>query len=278
VAAYLVTGKERALIDMGYRSSVETILDDLSSAGVYTIDYLLPTHVHLDHAGSCGTLATRFPEAAVFAHPVGERHLVDPAQLIEDVRTLFGDLMHEYGLPEPIASKRIHSLNDDELIHLGNGLTLRSIWTLGHASHHLSFLAEETGSVFTGDAVGAYCPDLPVLYPQTPPPSFNMDKALSSICKLRALSPSELYTPHFGRLKHPEFWLERNEQVLLEWNATIRRLKGQGMVTELLAKELIRQVCMQIGKTPEELSLHHRTVIRINAIGFTRWIHFTSHN
>ncbi len=82
VAAYLVRGKETALIDMGYRSSAETVMGDLLAHGIADdgLHYLLPTHVHLDHCGSCGTIAQRFPNATVRVHPKGEPHLTDPTQ------------------------------------------------------------------------------------------------------------------------------------------------------------------------------------------------------
>jgi glyoxylase-like metal-dependent hydrolase (beta-lactamase superfamily II) len=109
VACYLVRGKESALLDMGYRSSAESVIRDLVSLGVGSdeVDYLLPTHVHLDHSGSCGTIARRFPRASVLAHPVGVPHLSDPTRLVEGAGELFGEaLMRRYGLPDPIENKK----------------------------------------------------------------------------------------------------------------------------------------------------------------------------
>lgn len=276
VAAYLVSGKEIALIDMGYRSSAETVISDLAKAGISKIDYLLPTHVHLDHCGSCGTLAKRFPEAAVRVHPIGEKHLVDPVRLIESTSELFGEeLMRRYGLPEPIDAKRVSSLNDDESIHLGNGLTLRSVWTPGHASHHLSFLLEATRVIFSGDSVGIYSPDAPVLLPTTPPPSFNLNKALASLARLRGLMPSALCTPHFGTLDDPIPWLDANERALLEWKAKIERLLADGKSTELIAKDLTDNVSQQLHWLPTNLPVHLRTLIRVNVIGFLRWLQYS---
>jgi len=276
VAAYLVSGKEIALIDMGYRSSVETVISDLAKAGISKIDYLLPTHVHLDHCGSCGTLAKKFPEAAVRVHPIGEKHLVDPARLIESAGELFGeDLMRRYGLPEPIDAKKVSSLNDDESIHLGNGLTLKSIWTPGHASHHLSFLLEATRMIFSGDSVGIYSPDAPVLLPTTPPPSFNLNKALASLARLRGLMPSTLCTPHFGMLDNPIPWLDANERALLEWKAKIERMLAEGKSTELITKDLTDNILQQLHWLPTDIPVHLRTLIRVNVIGFLRWLRYS---
>lgn len=100
VAAYLVTGKETALIDMGYESSAQIVIDDLTKHGVgpNDLDYLLPTHVHLDHSGSCGTLAKRFDNASIGVHPKGKPHLADPDRLWKGAGQLFGhELMARYG-------------------------------------------------------------------------------------------------------------------------------------------------------------------------------------
>ena len=127
---------------MGYPSSANVILQDLAEASISDIDYLLPTHVHLDHSGSCGRLAKQFPRALIYVHPIGRQHLIDPTRLIEDATKLFGvELMGRYGSPELINDNRVRSLRDDEVLDLGKGLTLRTVWTPGHASHHLSLSA-----------------------------------------------------------------------------------------------------------------------------------------
>ncbi len=153
VAAYLVTGKERALIDMGYGSSAQAIANDLDENGIGTdgIDYLLPTHVHLDHSGACGTLAEKYLNASIRVHPKGLPHLADPTRLWVGAGELFGgQLMEKFGKPQPVERTRMREVSDSEEISLGRGLTLRALWTPGHASHHLSYDLEGTGIVATG--------------------------------------------------------------------------------------------------------------------------------
>ena len=104
VAAYLISGKEKALVDMGFESSASNVIEDLEKGGIAKddLDYLLPTHVHLDHSGSCGTLARRFSKASVRVHPKGEAHLADPSKLWKAALELFGSkLMEKYGKPNP---------------------------------------------------------------------------------------------------------------------------------------------------------------------------------
>jgi glyoxylase-like metal-dependent hydrolase (beta-lactamase superfamily II) len=195
VAAYIVRGKEHALIDMGYASSAATVLMDIKNSKINGagIDYLLPTHVHLDHSGAWGDLAENFVDASIRAHPKGERHLVDPSVLWKEAGQLFGpELMKLYGTPQPINGSRVRAIADGEEISLGSGLTLRSIWTPGHASHHLSYELEGAGTVFTGDAVGITHPAFPVLIPTTPPTSFKIVGGYRIIAANQAAIPEKI--------------------------------------------------------------------------------------
>lgn len=276
VASYLVTGKDTALIDTGYRSSARTILHDLASEH-QSVDYLLPTHVHLDHCGACGTLAKKFPNSTIRVHPIGQKHLVDPSRLIEGAGELFGpDLMSQYGLPEPIQAKQVRIMTDDDQIDLGNGIVLRAIWTPGHASHHLSYLLEATKTVFTGDCVGVFTPDMPVLTPTTPPPSFNLEKMLLSLERVSKLRPREFCTPHFGRSGNPQPLLEANRAILIEWKSIIERSLRAGKTVELIAKEISDKIATKTQRMPQDLPAHFRLLVRINVLGFVQWLQYIS--
>jgi glyoxylase-like metal-dependent hydrolase (beta-lactamase superfamily II) len=274
VAAYLVSGKDRALIDMGYQSSADTVIRKLREIGVGPDDihYLLPTHVHLDHAGSCGTLARAFPTATVGVHPVGAPHLADPAQLIASADELFGDdRMRSYGLPVPVSNQRVHALEDDETIDLGADITLRAIWTPGHAPHHLSYLLEESGRVFTGDATGVYYADFPALIPTTPPPSFNLDLAIVSLKRIREVSPSHLLTPHFGIVPRAASWVDQNIKELLAWDSIVRRMLKEDRMREEISNELARRACQKLDRSAGGLPEYARLLIWLSALGFVKY-------
>jgi glyoxylase-like metal-dependent hydrolase (beta-lactamase superfamily II) len=274
VAAYLVIGEETALIDMGYRSSAETVARDLTAAGIgpEDLDYLLPTHVHLDHAGSCGTLAEKFPNATVRVHPIGEPHICDPSRLVKGTRELFGDaLMAEYGLPDPVDTGRVKSISDSEEINLGRGIVLRSIWTPGHASHHLSYVLEEGRIVFTGDAVGVHYPDFPVLVPTTPPTSFNLEQAITSLDRIRALTPAQLMTPHFGIIKDAMHWMGDNVEILQLWNNEIGRMVADGASSENIAIVLTKRLCERANLSLSDVPRHLRTLVKISVQGYLQY-------
>jgi glyoxylase-like metal-dependent hydrolase (beta-lactamase superfamily II) len=256
---------------MGYRSSAESIAKDLSEIGVAREDlhYLLPTHVHLDHSGSCGTLAHRFPEASVRVHPRGQPHLSDPTRLVRGASEVFGeDLMQRFGLPDPIDNKRVRAVLDDEQVALGGGVTLRAIWTPGHAPHHLSYLQEETGALFTGDAVGVFSPAAPVLIPTSPPPSFNMDKAVASLERLRGLSPTQLLTPHFGLLRNAKERIGQNISALIDWrNKFDKLISARESIDEIVAV-FTNEVGQTAGGSSASLPEFIRTTVRVSVLGF----------
>ena len=275
VAAYLVRGKENALIDMGYRSSSEVVIRDLENEGLGpdNLDYLLPTHVHLDHAGSCGSLAQHFPHAIVRVHPVGEPHLINPTRLVEGVKELFGeDLSSRYGFPVPINKQRVRSIGDDESVDLGGGAELRCVWTPGHASHHLSYAFDDEGVMFTGDAVGVTYPDFPTLVPTTPPSSFNLAKAIESINRILELSPAQLCTPHFGILNDAKAKLIENVTVLLDWKAMFDSFIAGKYTIDEMTRILTEKACKPIGRSAGEVPDHLRVLIRIDVLGFTRYL------
>jgi glyoxylase-like metal-dependent hydrolase (beta-lactamase superfamily II) len=279
VAAYLVVGKEKALIDMGYKSSAERLKNDLKVHGIDSedLDYLLPTHVHLDHCGSCGTLAGFYQNASVRVHPRGQPHLSDPTRLVAGARELFGrELIEKFGPPDPISAERVRGISDDEVIDLGAGVALRAVWTPGHAPHHVSYFLEQTGTLFTGDGVGVQYPASPVLVPTSPPPSFNLQKALASIERMRSLSPVDLFTPHFGVLHRPIKELEDNLKTLEKWKRKLEDLRSQGLSSDEVTTLLTSEICEFAQRPISELPEYLRSTLRLSVLGFLGYLDWNS--
>src|SRR5205085_9731909 len=133
------------------------------------------THIHLDHAGGVGDVAAVFPQAEVFVHPLGARHLADPSRLVDSAGRVYGDLLDSlYGRLDPTPAERVHALGDGEAVG-----SLTAVHSPGHAKHHLALHDSVSGLLFVGDAVGVRLPDVGVLRPETPPPDFALDLALS---------------------------------------------------------------------------------------------------
>jgi glyoxylase-like metal-dependent hydrolase (beta-lactamase superfamily II) len=196
--AFLITDEQTALVETGPKSSVELVLMGLRDAGIEKLDWIIVTHIHLDHAGAAGTLAAHYPEARVAVHELGARHLVDPSKLWSSASRIYGDAMEQmWGGIDPLAEERIVSLADGDKIELG-ATTLQAVDTPGHAGHHHTFLDMASGVAFVGDALGVRLPDVGIMRPATPPPEFDLELAVSSIWRIAELDPHEIYLTHFG--------------------------------------------------------------------------------
>lgn len=197
-ATFVVRGEKTALVETGPKSTVANVLSGLEDAGIDKVDWIVVTHIHLDHAGAAGTLAQRWPEATVAVHELGAPHLVDPSKLWASAGRIYGDAMEElWGGIDPVPRDRIQVLSDGDAIELG-GRTLRAVETPGHARHHHSLLDDATGELFAGDALGVRLPDVGLNRPATPPPEFDLAQAIASIERIRALGAESLRLTHFG--------------------------------------------------------------------------------
>ena len=151
------------------------------------------THIHLDHAGATGTLLRRFPDAEVWVHEIGARHLADPSRLLASATRLYGEHMDLlWGEVAPVPAERIRELRGGETVG-----SFRVAYTPGHASHHVSYLHEPSGRAFTGDVAGVRIGDGPVFAP-TPPPDIDLEAWRDSIAQIEAWRPRSLAFTHFG--------------------------------------------------------------------------------
>jgi glyoxylase-like metal-dependent hydrolase (beta-lactamase superfamily II) len=233
--------------------------------------------VHLDHCGSCGTLAGLYPDASVRVHPRAQSHLSDPTKLIAGATELFGqEQVKRFGLPDSIDPERERSVSDDEEIALGSGLTLRAIWTPGHAPHHISYLLENSDTLFTGDAVGVQYPAFPILFPTTPPPSFNFERAVGSLEHLRALSPKILCTPHFGVLENADERLAQDLVTLLSWKDQLQRLASQKSSVSDIVRVMTNEICERAQQPPAKLPEYLQTTIRLSVLGLLAYLEWDS--
>lgn len=200
IASYVLNGRTAAIVETGPASSVPNLLAALKRLRVEPekVAYVAVSHVHLDHAGGAGTLLKHLPNAKVIVHPKGAFHLAHPQKLWEQSRLVLGTITELYGEPEPVPEERIIAASDGMVFDLGQGVELKVVETLGHASHHQSYHERLSEGIFPGDAAGIYLSEIDQIVPTTPPP-FRLDIALDSLKKLIQLEPKALYFSHFGR-------------------------------------------------------------------------------
>lgn len=208
-AAYLIVENGRgAFVDCGTNHALPHLLQALRDAALTPaqVDWLIVTHVHLDHAGGAGQLLAHLPNARLLVHPRGARHMVDPSQLWAGASAVYGDAVMEstYGKPHPVPVERIVQASEGYVAQLA-GRPLRCLDTPGHARHHLCVYDERANVCFTGDTFGlSYrifdTAQGPFILPTATPVQFDPPALHASISRLTALKPDAMYLTHYGRV------------------------------------------------------------------------------
>jgi glyoxylase-like metal-dependent hydrolase (beta-lactamase superfamily II) len=189
------------IVDPGPASCVERLMGELEHDPPRA---LALTHIHLDHAGAAGTLVRLFPELEVWVHERGAPHMVDPSKLLASAGRLYGDQMERlWGEVLPVPAERLRVLSGGERI-----AGLRVAYTPGHASHHVSYLHEQSGWAFTGDVAGVRIAGGPTIAP-TPPPDIDLGAWRASLQLLSEWRPRALAITHFGVHHDVEGQLQR---------------------------------------------------------------------
>jgi glyoxylase-like metal-dependent hydrolase (beta-lactamase superfamily II) len=206
-AAYLLIENGRAaFIDTGPNAAVPRLLAALEAHGLAPedVDYVIPTHVHLDHAGGAGLLMREAPRAKLVVHPRGARHMIDPAALMQGVREVYGNdvAARDYGELIPVPAERVITTADGMTLDLA-GRPLLFLDTPGHARHHHCIWDARSRGWFTGDTFGIAYPELytvngPYMVPATAPVQFDREALHASVKRLLDAEPQRMYLTHYG--------------------------------------------------------------------------------
>lgn len=177
--------------------------------GPDAVDYVILTHIHLDHAGGAGAMMNAFPNARLVVHPRGARHMIEPTKLMAGVEGVYGRerARKMYGKLLPIAAGRIVDAFDNTVLRLGSR-ELLCIDSPGHARHHIAIVDRQTGGIFTGDTFGVSYRELdvagrPLIFPSSTPTQFDPDAMRASIERILSFDPEAVYLTHFSRLAPP---------------------------------------------------------------------------
>lgn len=198
-----------AIIETGNNFSVSNIQKALEKDGLSFSDvaYVIPTHVHLDHAGGAGQLMKQCKDAKLIVHPRGARHMIDPQKLIAGATAVYGEKKFKelYGDIIPIEANRVIEAEDNFLLDF-EGRELKFIDTPGHAKHHFCIWDKQTGTMFTGDTFGISYRDLDkdgevYIFPSTSPVQFDPKALVESINKIMEYNPHRVCLTHFSAIK-----------------------------------------------------------------------------
>lgn len=275
-----------AFIDTGSNDALPNALIALTKLGldVTAVDYVILTHIHLDHAGGAGSLMAAFPNAKLVVHPRGARHMAEPSKLVAGVTAVYGAeyVQRVYGQILPIPADRIIEAPDGHVVSL-SGRELICLDTPGHARHHICIVDGKTSGIFTGDMFGLSYRELDVdgsqfIFPTTTPTQFEPEEMRRSIGRLLAFAPDAVYLTHYSRVGNVP---ERGADLLRHLDALVAMAKaeqGSGAerhqrlklaITAYLLEEIRAHGC----KLPEaELLSIWETDIELNAQGLGVWL------
>jgi len=286
-AIHLVVEEGRAaVIDTGTSHAAPRVLEALEAQGVPPgrVDYVILTHVHLDHAGGAGQLMARFPNARLTVHPRGARHMADPSRLLAATVAIYGEAetRRVYGEVLPVPKQRIVETGEGATLRLA-GRELICLDAPGHARHHVVVRDARTGHFFAGDTFGLSYRELDrngrqFSFPTTSPSQFDPPALHRSIDRMLSYGPEALYVTHFGRLTQPKV-LAADLHRLIDAHAELaERLRGAGAerkrlliegVTSLVLAERERQGWL----LPREKVLEVFALdIELNAQGLEIWL------
>jgi len=213
------------IVDPGPESTMDTLLEAL---GDEVPAKILLTHIHLDHAGAAGALARRWPEAEVWVHERGARHMLDPSRLMASAERIYGDDMQRlWGDMAPVPEDRLRVLSGGE--RLG---PWRVEYTPGHASHHVSYLHEPTGIALVGDVAGVRIGGGPIL-PPTPPPDVDLEAWHASLRTVAGWDPARVAITHYGTWEDVGPHLEAMHEELDRWAEVSRRTGDDEYAAEI---------------------------------------------
>jgi glyoxylase-like metal-dependent hydrolase (beta-lactamase superfamily II) len=246
---YLLAEEQKVLIDSGPATSSELILQAIRDLGYQAedIDYLILTHIHLDHAGGAGTLLKSMPRAKVVAHHRAIRHLIDPARLVlsalaaqaEGSGSRNGEML-------AIPIERLIAVKDGDILKLSEAQTLTFLECPGHAPHELVISESQERGLFVGDAVGHHIPGTELMVPVTPPPSFDLESYVQTLNRLMGLSASRIFFAHCGASDQVQVLLELALRKLLERDKIVADCAAENNL-ESATEKLFNHICSELA-------------------------------
>ncbi|WP_088010615.1 MBL fold metallo-hydrolase [Gottfriedia acidiceleris] len=220
--SYIIFDDDITIIETSASPSHEYLLQGLKELQISfdRIKRVIVTHIHLDHSGGAGLLMEKCPNATLFVHPKGARHLEDPTKLIASAKQVYGDDFDRLFNPIlPIDSSKIYQVADGEELVISKNRKLTFLHTPGHANHHISIFDSSSKFMYTGDTLGIYYPQLQkeigtFILPSTSPNQFSSEATLSSSEKIQKYNPNAICFGHFGLTRDTSFVYESLKQYL----------------------------------------------------------------
>jgi glyoxylase-like metal-dependent hydrolase (beta-lactamase superfamily II) len=287
-ACYLLESEgEAVFIDTGTSHTVPGLMGILAAKGIQAsqVKYVIPTHVHLDHAGGAGELMRQLPNASLVIHPYGAKHMIDPSKLIAGATAVYGEAQFErqFGTLTPVAEERVIEAPDETRISFGNR-ELLILDTPGHARHHFCIYDALSQGIFSGDTFGLSYREFDTrhghfIIPTTTPVQFDPQAWQTTLKRLIALSPERIYLTHYGEIGRPREMAQKLSRYIDEFAAIARASSaapGEERVSAIRSKlkewmmnELQSHDCRHSPETIEQLMSMD---LQLDAQGLDVWL------
>jgi len=249
IAALLVeSGGARAVIDPGPASTLPSLRSALKTRGLdfESLDFLLLTHIHLDHAGATGTLLRENPRLRVFLHEFGAAHMADPSRLLASAGRLYGEFLEPlYGECLPVPAGTLRSLVGGEKLKIGE-VELGVFYTPGHASHHVTYWDAASRIAFVGDTAGIRVEGRSFLLPATPPPDIDLELWNRSLDLIASWEPERIFLTHFGYIENPREHLRLYREQLRKWASLTQELLESTLDMAVAEQKFIEAVSSEV--------------------------------
>ncbi len=279
----LQQGDEVVVIDTGTRYSLENVQTALTQLGIDNsqIKYVIPTHIHLDHAGGAGAMMQLFSQARLIIHPRGARHMIDPDKLVEGSMAVYGESVFRqlYGEIIPIEKDRVDIAEDLDCYYLGTRALL-FIDTPGHARHHFCIYDNQSQGIFTGDTFGLAYPPLKHhphgLIPTSSPVQFDPEAMFNSIDRLLGYQPEWMYLTHYGAIDRPAERSLGLKQWISDYVELCQRInpldsEGEQQLEDEMRNMIFSRLSHDGGLNQDKLAYLLNTDIKLNSQGLAIW-------
>jgi glyoxylase-like metal-dependent hydrolase (beta-lactamase superfamily II) len=273
-----------AFVDTGHNDSLPQSQAALAALGLApeAVDYIILTHIHLDHAGGAGSMMRVFPNAKLVVHPRGVRHMVDPSRLWAATEEVYGrdNARALYGEIVPVAAERVIETRDGQVITLGQR-ELALYDSPGHAKHHIFIHDRAANGIFTGDTFGISYREMdvagrPFVFPSSTPSQFDPAALRASVARVLSLDPEAVYLTHFSRIAPPRELAADMLRRLDEFVRFTREAAGsqdvESATRAAMADFLLREVRAHGVTLPdEEILAIWKNDLDLNAQGLAIW-------
>ncbi|MGB5452655.1 MAG: MBL fold metallo-hydrolase [Sedimenticolaceae bacterium] len=286
-ACYLVEDSgELAIIDTGTHNSLPQVLETIAAVGAtpQKVRYVIPTHVHLDHAGGAGQLMDSCPNATLVVHPKGLPHMIDPSKLQAGAIAVYGEeaFQRDFGDLKPVPEERTVAASDLQDFELG-GRRLQFLDTPGHANHHGCIFDHRSGYFYTGDTFGLGYRQFrhngsALVVATTTPVAFDPDAWFESLDRMMAFDPAACCLTHFGKIDRPAEKVDMlRESIRAHVAIALEEENRDPDGREARLKAAVDRLLVDAGCAHSELSadqVRHifESDIELNAQGLNVWL------